>query len=103
VSGAASIIARLLNGAKLRGEDFNHVFMRYAIERFLYRLSITPAPDEIVFPTLLSDLLEPNLRVYPRAGTHSDCSSNPRVCNGSASICLAIEIKICSFVVHKIA
>ena len=43
VSGAASIHARLLNGAKLRGEDFNHVFMRYAIERFLYRLSITPA------------------------------------------------------------
>jgi hypothetical protein len=171
VSGAASIHARLLNGAKLRGEDFNHVFMRYAIERFLYRLSITsarktyclkgallfsvwfdtphrpthdadflvlglenveqiretmrnicaiqvndgmvfhpssitiqdirqnnkyggyrvqlncvlgkarcslqldlsfgeaitPAPDEIAFPTLLSDLLAPNLRVYPRA------------------------------------
>ena len=43
MSGAASIHARLLNGAKLRGEDFNHVFMRYAIERFLYRLSITPA------------------------------------------------------------
>ena len=171
MSGAASFHARLLNGAKLRGEDFNHVFMRYAIERFLYRLSITPArktyclkgallfsvwfdtphrpthdadflvlglenveqiretmrnicaiqvndgmvfhpssitiqdirqnnkyggyrvqlncvlgkarcslqldlsfgeaitpaPDEIVFPTLLSDLLAPNLRVYPRA------------------------------------
>ena len=29
--------------------------------------AITPAPDEIVFPTLLSDLLAPNLRVYPRA------------------------------------
>jgi hypothetical protein len=103
VSGAASIHARLLNGAKLRGEDFNHVFMRYAIERFLYRLSITPALDEIIFPTLLSDLLEPNLRVYSRAGTHSDCSSNPRVCNGSASIRLAIEIKLLSFLVDKIA
>jgi hypothetical protein len=103
VSGAASIHARLLNGAKLRGEDFNHVFMRYAIERFLYRLSITPAPDEIVFPTLLSVLLAPNLRVYPRAGTHSHCAPNPRVCNGSASICRAIEIEIRSFLINKIA
>ena len=103
MSGAASIHARLLNGAKLRGKDFNHVFMRYAIERFLYRLSITPALDEIIFPTLLSDLLEPNLRVYSRAGTHSDCSSNPRVCNGSTSIRLAIEIEIRSFLVDEIA
>ncbi len=103
MSGAASIHARLLNGAKLRGEDFNHVFMRYAIERFLYRLSITPAPDEIVFQTLLSDLLAPNLRVYPRAGTHSRCAPNPRVCNGSASIRLALEIKILSFLIDKIA
>jgi hypothetical protein len=103
VSGAASIHARLLNGAKLRGEDFNHVLMRYAIERFLYRLSITPAPDEIIFPTLLSDLLEPNLRVYSRAGTHSNCAPNQRVCNGPASIRLAIEIEIPSFLVVEIA
>jgi len=42
---AASIHARLLNRAKARGEDFNLILTRYAIERFLYRLSIVPARD----------------------------------------------------------
>jgi hypothetical protein len=41
----ASIHARLLNLAKARGEDFNMVLTRYAIERFLYRLSLVPARD----------------------------------------------------------
>lgn len=35
---AASIQARLLNRAKSRGEDFNLILTRYALERFLYRL-----------------------------------------------------------------
>lgn len=42
---AASVHARLLNRAKARGEDFNLVLTRYAIERFLYRLSLVPARD----------------------------------------------------------
>jgi hypothetical protein len=42
---AASIHARLLNRAKARGEDFNLILTRYAIERFLYRLSLVPARD----------------------------------------------------------
>lgn len=41
----ASIHARLLNLAKARGEDFNLILTRYAIERFLYRLSLAPARD----------------------------------------------------------
>ena len=41
----ASIHARLLNLAKARGEDFNLILTRYAIERFLYRLSLGPARD----------------------------------------------------------
>lgn len=41
----ASIHARLLNLAKARGEDFNLILTRYAIERFLYRLSLVPARD----------------------------------------------------------
>ena len=41
----ASIHARLLNRAKARGEDFNLILTRYAIERFLYRLSIVPARE----------------------------------------------------------
>lgn len=42
---AASIQARLLTRAKARGEDFSLVLSRYAVERFLYRLSISPARD----------------------------------------------------------
>ena len=40
---AAAIHARLLNRAKLRQEDFNLTLTRYAVERFLYRLSSMPA------------------------------------------------------------
>ncbi len=36
---AASVHARLLNGARESGEEFQRVLVRYAIERFLYRLS----------------------------------------------------------------
>jgi len=42
---AASIHARLLARAKARGEDFNLTLTRYALERFLYRLSVTPERD----------------------------------------------------------
>lgn len=42
---SASIHARLLNHAKAHGEDFNLVLTRYAIERFLYRLSVVPARE----------------------------------------------------------
>ncbi len=42
---SVSIHARLLNRAKARGEDFNLVLMRYTIERFLYRLSQSPARE----------------------------------------------------------
>jgi len=42
---AASIHARLLNRAKARGEDFNLILVRYAIERFLFRLSLMPARE----------------------------------------------------------
>lgn len=42
---AASVQARLLNRAKARGEDFSLVLSRYAVERFLYRLSVSPDRD----------------------------------------------------------
>lgn len=41
----ASIRARLLQLAKARGEDFNLILTRYALERFLYRLSLAPARE----------------------------------------------------------
>ena len=42
---AASIHARLLNRFKASGEAFDLILTRYAIERFLYRLSLTPARE----------------------------------------------------------
>lgn len=54
---AASILARLLARAKAGGEDFNLVLNRYAIERFLYRLSVSPARDAFVLKgAMLFDL-----------------------------------------------
>lgn len=44
---AASIHARLSVRAKERGEIFQDVLTRYGVERFLYRLSLTPARDTL--------------------------------------------------------
>jgi len=44
---AASIHARLSARAKARGEIFQEVLTRYGVERFLYRLSRTPARDTL--------------------------------------------------------
>jgi hypothetical protein len=42
---AASVRQRLLNRAREHGVDFNLVLQRYAIERFLYRLSLSSEVD----------------------------------------------------------
>lgn len=54
---AASIHARLLNRAKKRDEDFNLLLTRYATERLLYRLSISPERNQFLLEgALLFDL-----------------------------------------------
>ena len=54
---SASIHARLLKRAKDRGEDFNLTLTRYAAERFLYRVSQSPARDQFLLKgALLFDL-----------------------------------------------
>ncbi|MBL8384050.1 MAG: nucleotidyl transferase AbiEii/AbiGii toxin family protein [Burkholderiales bacterium] len=45
---AASVRARLLNIAKAEGSDFNQVLVRYALERFLYRLSRSAHADRFL-------------------------------------------------------
>lgn len=45
---AASVRERLLNLAKERHEDFNFVLTRYAIQRVLYRLSISEYRDRFL-------------------------------------------------------
>ena len=44
----ASVHDRLLRQAKERGEDFNFVLVRYGIERFLYRLSVSSHADRFI-------------------------------------------------------
>jgi len=54
---AASVRARLLNRAKETRQDPNLVLTRYAIERLLYRLSISPHADQFLLKgALLFDL-----------------------------------------------
>jgi hypothetical protein len=45
---AASVRARLLEGAKARGEEFALTLQRYAAERFLYRLGHSMFADRFV-------------------------------------------------------
>lgn len=44
----ASVRARLLGLAKERNEDFQFVLGRWIVERFLYRLSVSPHKDQFV-------------------------------------------------------
>ena len=45
---AASVRARLLNIAKAEGSNFNQILVRYALERFLYRLSQSTHADRFL-------------------------------------------------------
>ncbi len=45
---AASVRARLLNISRESKEDFNQILVRYAGERFLYRLSISEYRQDFV-------------------------------------------------------
>ncbi len=45
---AASVRDRLLNLARERGEDFQLMLTRYAVERLLYRLSVSPYRDQFL-------------------------------------------------------
>ncbi|MDP2228877.1 MAG: nucleotidyl transferase AbiEii/AbiGii toxin family protein [Moraxellaceae bacterium] len=54
---AASVRARLLNRARETKQDFNFVLTRYAIERLLYRISISQHADQFLLKgALLFDL-----------------------------------------------
>lgn len=44
----ASIRARLLTFAQQQGEDYNLLLTRYAAERFLYRISVSPEADRFL-------------------------------------------------------
>ena len=48
VNTPASISARLHNLARSSNWNYNHLLLRYANERFLYRLSISPYSDKFI-------------------------------------------------------
>ena len=62
---AASVRARLLNLAKAEGSDFNQVLVRYALERFLYRLSQSAHADRFVLKEALPIGLSDEFAVDP--------------------------------------
>ena len=45
---SASVKARLQNTAKKRGEEYNLLYLRYGIERLLYRLSVSKYADKFL-------------------------------------------------------
>ena len=45
---AASVRAGLLNIRTRTGEDYKQLLTRYALERFLYRLSVSPHREDFV-------------------------------------------------------
>jgi len=45
---SASVRQRLLNLAREAGEDYQHILLRYAIERLLYRLACSPHRDRFI-------------------------------------------------------
>ena len=64
---AHSVFQRLLNYAKEHGEDFNRLLSRYAMERFLYRLSKSAHAEKFVLKGALLFLVwEPD---YQRRST----------------------------------
>jgi hypothetical protein len=54
---SASVRARLLAKARAEGQDYNRILTRYALERLLYRVSVSPYADQFLLKgALLFDL-----------------------------------------------
>lgn len=68
MSKAASVKQRLLHLARKRGEDFNLLLVRYALERLLYRLAHSPHKECFVLKgaTLFSRWLPGQLYIELR-------------------------------------
>lgn len=92
---AASIRQRLLNIARVKGEDFTFILIQFAIQRLLYRLAISPYQDRFFLKgawlfTLWSDSLHRPTRDVDFLGFG----------NSSPEQLLAIFKEICSLSVE---
>jgi hypothetical protein len=80
---AASIHQRLLNQSKARRVDFNLLLVRFAIERFLYRLSQSPYADQFVLKGAM--LLQPKPANGARFSRRAACITSPKTWQPSAA------------------
>lgn len=63
---AASVKHHLLSRSKSKGENFNHILLRYGMERLLYRIGASPyCNDFILKGAALFFLWEPGLSHRP--------------------------------------
>ena len=76
---AASIKARLLNRARETGEEFELFLVRYACERFLYRLGTSALRERCILKGagLLVLWMDDPYRATPRASGRSSRRSAP--------------------------
>jgi hypothetical protein len=75
---AASVRSRLLNKARAEKLDFNLLLTRYALERMLYRLSISKQRDQFLLKgALLFDLWFD----IPHRPTHDGTRARTRRCS----------------------
>lgn len=65
VNVAASVRQRLFNEAKKRGEDFQRTLVRFAIERFLYRLSLHAARNRFILKGAMLFITWPEIPFRP--------------------------------------
>ena len=63
---AASIRARLLNKAKSAGTEFELLLVRYACERFLYRLGESVERDQCIL-TSVTPMSDPFCELHSKA------------------------------------
>ena len=87
---AHSIFQRLLNRAKINKEDFNLLLSRYGMERFLYRLSISPHNDRFILKgaSLFLVWTGQNYRVTRDAdflGSAMPTPNNSRTCSATSA------------------
>lgn len=45
---AASVQQRLLDKSRKEGEDYQHLLTRFALERYLYRLGLSPHKEKFI-------------------------------------------------------
>ena len=82
---AASVRARLLNKARAEQLDFNLLLTRYALERMLYRLSVSEQRGQFLFFLKKPQgLVQEKMSGAGPFGTHAECLQKSGAVGGHA-------------------